>query len=254
MTSTSSTCPSGIVREHDLQRPEHRHDPRRAPIEIFAHTVLELRDVDHVLLLGDTDAAAEIANRLRRMAAAPEPADRRHPRIVPPRHDTLLHELQQLSLAHHRVVQIQARELDLPRTIGVDQIVDEPVVERPVILEFERAQGVGDPLEGVGQGMREIVHRVDAPRIARAVMRRMADAVERRIPHVQIRRRHVDLRAQHVRPVRKLSRRACAQTDRGSPRWAGRGTDCCVPAPSTCRDVAGSLPRGGCRRRPGRAG
>ena len=53
--------------------------------------------------------------------------------------------------------------------------------------------------------MRVVVHRVDAPRVAGAVMVRAADAVQHRVAHVDVRRRHVDLRAQHARAVGELA-------------------------------------------------
>ena len=49
-----------------------------------------------------------------------------------------LHQLQQLALAHHRVGQVEPRELDLLRVVDA-QLVEEPVVERPVVLELQRA-------------------------------------------------------------------------------------------------------------------
>ena len=52
----------------------------------------------------------------RRVAAATKPGDRRHPRIVPAADELLLDQRQQLPLAHHRVIQIQPRELDLLRS------------------------------------------------------------------------------------------------------------------------------------------
>ena len=61
----------------------------------------------------------------------------------------LLHELEQLALAHHRVGQVQARELDLLRARRHRQVLDQPVVERPVVLELERAERVRDPLDRV---------------------------------------------------------------------------------------------------------
>ena len=61
-------------------------------------------------------------------------------------------------------------------------------------------------------------------------MRRVADPVERRIPHVQIRRRHVDLRPQHVRPVRKLSRA-----------HAGKQIEALLDRPVAVRAVAARL-------------
>ena len=142
----------------------------------------------------------------RRVAAAAQAADRRHARIVPAGHVPLLHELQQLALAHHRVVQVEARELDLLRTIALEQAGHQPVVQRPVILELQRADRVRDRLDRVRQRVREVVHRVDAPGIAGPVVRGMADPVQRRVAHVEVRRRHVDPGAQHVRAVGEFVR------------------------------------------------
>ena len=199
----------GIVRDDDSERAEHRHHAGRAAIEILAHRVLELRHVDHILFFGDADTRAEIPEGLRRVAPPTQPANRRHPRVVPSRHVPLLHELQQLPFAHHGVVQVEPRELDLVRPIGPalsEQVLEQPVVQGSMVLELERAQRVRNLLEGIRQRVREVVHRIDAPRVPRAVMRGVADPVERRVPHVEIRRRHVDLRPQHVRAVRVLPR------------------------------------------------
>ena len=57
--------PFGIVGDHDLERPQHRHHARRAAVQILAHAVLELRDVDDVFLLRHADPRAEVADRLR---------------------------------------------------------------------------------------------------------------------------------------------------------------------------------------------
>ena len=148
--------------------------------------------------------AREIADRFGRSrgaaawmtACADRPSRRRAPaaRVAQP------------ALAHHGVVQIEPRELDLPRPIaGQRWSFDAPVVERPVILELQRAQRMRDVLERVGQGVRVVVHRVDAPRVAGPVVGRPADPVERRIAHVHVGRRHVDLCAQHQRAVREFA-------------------------------------------------
>jgi hypothetical protein len=77
--------------------------------------VLQQRDVDDVFLLGDADTRAEVADRFWREAAPPESGQRRHPRIVPSIDQLAFDQGEQLALAHHRVIQVQARELDLPR-------------------------------------------------------------------------------------------------------------------------------------------
>ncbi len=81
---------------------------------------------------------------------------------------------------------------------------DEPVVQRPVILEFQRAEGMRDPLYRVRRGVREIVHRVDAPGIAGTVVVRTADPVQHRVAQVQVRRGHVNPGAEHVRAIIEL--------------------------------------------------
>src|SRR3972149_9255646 len=52
--------------------------------------------------------------------------------------------------------------------------------------------------------MEEVVHRIEAPVVASAVVRRMPDAVEKRVAHLHVAGRHVPLGAQNVRPVGEL--------------------------------------------------
>jgi hypothetical protein len=55
-------------------------------------------------------------------------------------------------------------------------------------------------------GWAKVVHRVDAPGVAGPVVVLAADAVQHRVPHGDVRRGHVDLRAEHVCPVLELAR------------------------------------------------
>ena len=167
--------------------------------------MFQLRDVDRVLALRDADALAERPNRLRRVAAPAHAHDRRHAGIVPSTDMAFLHELEQLPLAHECVGQVEPREFDLPRARRHREVLNQPVVERAMIFEFERAQRVGDLLDRVRWRVREVVHRVDAPGVAGPMMMGAADPVEHRIAHVHVRRRHLDLRAQHVRAVFELA-------------------------------------------------
>ncbi len=70
---------------------------------------------------------------------------------------------------------------------------------------FEGAERVGDPLDRIGQRVRVVVHRVDAPRIAGAVMMRVADAIQHRVAHRDVERGHVGLRPQHVGAIGELA-------------------------------------------------
>ena len=122
----------------------------------------------------------------------------------PPTH-LLLHQLGELALGHHRVRQVQARELDLLRREHL-RLADAPVVQRPVRFELQRADRMRDLLDRVRQRMRVVVHGIDAPRLAGAVVGRVADPVQHRVAHVHVLRLEVDLRAQHVRAFLELAR------------------------------------------------
>ena len=78
-----------------------------------------------------------------------------------------------------------------------DAALHAPVVQRPVVLELERADAVGDGLDRVRKGVREVVHRVDAPAVTGAMVVRETDPVQRRVAQVDVGRGHVDARAQH---------------------------------------------------------
>ena len=173
-------------------------------VEVVALEVLEHFDVGGAVGARDADGGDEGADGLRREAAAADAGERGHARIVPAVDALFLHELQQLALAEQRVGDVEAVELDLLR--GEDaELLDIPAVERLVVGELERAHGVGDALDGVRLAVRVVVHGVDAPLVAGAVMRGVEDAVHDRVAHVEVGRGHVDFGAQHAGAVGELA-------------------------------------------------
>ena len=164
-----------------------------------------MADVDDAVGLGDADALDEVADRLRRHAAPAQAGQRRHARVVPARHVAAAHQLGQHALGQDRVAHVEPRELVLPRPRRHRQIVEEPVVERPVVLELQRADRMRDALDGVGLAVREVVARVDAPAVPVRGWRGVQDAVEHGIAQVDVARGHVDLGAQHARAVGELA-------------------------------------------------
>ena len=99
--------------------------------------------------------------------------------------------MKQFAFAEHGIRQVEARELVLPWMEHAEG-VEAPVVERAVVLELERADGVGDPLDRVREAVREVVHGVNAPLVPGPVMRRFHNAIHDRIAHIQIGRSHID--------------------------------------------------------------
>ena len=117
----------------------------------------------------------------------------------------LLHQLQQPPLAHDGIVEVQPGELDLSGLGGDVHLAENPVVELAVVLELQGAERVGHAFQRVGQGVGEIVHGIDGPRVAGVVVGDVTDAVDHRIAHLHIRRRHFDPGAQDVGAVRELA-------------------------------------------------
>jgi len=171
---------------------------------MLAHAILQHGDVDRRIELGNPDPVAKPPDGFRRVSAAAQAADRRHPGVVPAVDEPLFDQFQQLALAHHRIRQIQPREFDLLRCENT-QLANEPVVQRAVVLEFQGANRVRDLFDRIGLPVREIVHRVDAPLVAGAMMRGVQDPIQDRIAEVQVRMRHVDLGAQGPRAVREFA-------------------------------------------------
>src|SRR4051812_49298109 len=102
------------------------------------------------------------------------------------------HELTQNAFGQQRMGDVEPRELELPRTRGHGEMVEKPLVEWPVVLEFQCGDRMGHVLDGVRLAMGEIVAWIDGPSRAGARMTRMEDAVEHGIAQVDIWRRHVD--------------------------------------------------------------
>ena len=78
----------------------------------------------------------------------------------------------------------RARILARPRRHR--QVVEEPVVERTMVRELQRAKRVCDMLQCVGLAMCEIIGRVDAPLRAGSRVRRMQDAVQHGVAQVHV--------------------------------------------------------------------
>ena len=161
--------------------------------------------VNHAITLGYANTLAEISNRFRRIAAPPKAGKRRHPRIIPACDVFLPYQLKQPALAQHRVSEIEASEFNLLRMMNIE-LIEKPVVKRSVIFEFQRTDRMRDSLDRIRLPVGEVVSRINAPFVARAVMRRVKDSVHDRIAHVQVRRGHVDLRPQGSGAIGKFSR------------------------------------------------
>ena len=187
----------GIVDDRQLHGMQHRHGALRGLIQVIAQAVFQRSVFDDAGGLAHTDHLAEIADGAGGIAAAAQTAQGRHTGIVPTGHTALLHQLAQLALGHDGVVDAQTGKFDLAGLmVGNGHIVHHPVVQGAVLLILQRAQGVGNALQRVLNGMGKIIHGENAPLGPLTVVIDKANTVDDGVAHIEIAAGQIDLGAQ----------------------------------------------------------
>ena len=194
----------GIVGHRQLHRVQHRHGSLRVGVQVLPQAVLQEAVLNGVGGLGHADALAEAADGGGGVSPAAQATQRGHPGIVPAGDIVLLHQLAELPLGHHRVVDAQPGKLDLPGMGRQLTVLDDPVVQGPVRLELQRAQAVGDALQRILNRMREVVHGINAPLVSLPVVAHVVDTVDDRIAHIEVTAGQVDLGPQRHGAVGEL--------------------------------------------------
>ena len=195
----------GVVVDHQLDRVQHRHAAGCRQLQLSPQHGFQLAHVHKAVCLGDAGPPHELKNARRGVAAAAQAGQGRHAGVVPAVHDALFHQLAQVALAHHGVGHVQAGKFPLLRELAAEQVFDHPVVQRAVILKFQAAQRMGDPLDGVLDRVGKVVQRVDAPLVPLAMVAHMLDAVDGRVAHIHVGAGQVDLGPQCLFAVGKLA-------------------------------------------------
>ena len=136
------------VGEDDLDGLQHGEAAFGGVIQRLANGVFENGDVGEAIVLGHSEVCDELADRMGGDAAPTEPGKCRHAGIIPPGDFVFLHKAKQFAFRNKSVAEGKFREFVLVGQ-GARQIerAEKPVVERPVIDEFERANAVGDTFE-----------------------------------------------------------------------------------------------------------
>jgi hypothetical protein len=65
-------------------------------------------------------------------------------------------------------------------------MLDKPVVQGPMVLEFKRAEGVGDVLDRIGLAVGKVIAWINAPGRAGARVARVQNAIEHWIAQIDI--------------------------------------------------------------------
>ena len=197
--------PFRIVVNHQPDGIQHCHHAGSLQLQIVADAVFQHGVIRAAVCLGNPRQLYEFPNGLRRVAAPAQGGDRDQTGIIPSVYGSVFHQFFDIPFSGHHIGQIKFCELNLFRRMRIFQLRYHPVVQRTVILKLQRTQRMRHALNGILNRMRKIIHRVDAPLIARVMVRHPGNPVDHRIPHVNIRGGHVDLCPQHLAPVREFS-------------------------------------------------
>src|SRR5437016_4742962 len=101
------------------------------------------------------------------------------------------HQLGEYPLRKYRVGKIETGELVLVRPGGDGKILEKPIVQRAMILEFEGTDRMRYVLDGVGLSMRKIVAWINAPCRSGARMAGMQNAIEHRVAQINVPCTHI---------------------------------------------------------------
>src|SRR4029079_5055012 len=183
----------GIVFNNDFYRPQDRHPAHGGPVENLAHGEIENAHINNAICLGHADPLDEIADRLVWNATATQSRKSWHAWIVPAIDVTVTNQFGENALRQYCVSQVKPGELILMRLRRHIKVRNEPIVKRTMVFEFQRANGMGDFLYGIGLPMGKVVARVDLPRRAGARMRGVLNTIEHRIAKIDVTGCHVDL-------------------------------------------------------------
>jgi len=199
------------VGQDDFDGAQDGHDAWGDFVEVFAEAEFEEADVGEAVEFGDADAFAEGADGFGGVAAAAVSGNGGHAGVVPAGNEFFFDELEEFALAHDGVAEVEAREFDLLRVAGCLEGIQKPIVEGAMDFEFEGADGMGDAFDHVGERVGVIVHGIDAPRVAGAMVGDFADAIENGIAQVDVGRGHVDFGAQDALAFGEFARAHAAE-------------------------------------------
>ena len=192
----------GIVVDDELKRMENCQHALAAGLKILTDTVLESCIVRGGVALGNAAQVDKALDGGRCVAPAAQAGDGDQTRVVPAVDNILLDKLFDIALTGDLVCQIHLGKLDLSGRMRILSLAHDPVVQRTVVLKFQCAEGVGDPLYGVLDRVSKIVHGIDAPLVTGRMVRH---TVNDRVAHVDVGACHIDLCPQCLLTVRKLA-------------------------------------------------
>ena len=198
--------PLGIVGDGQFDRIEHCHNALCVVVQILAQAALQQGPVHGGVIFRHADSLAEIADASGGIASSAKAAECGHAGIIPSGDIAVLHQLTQLALAHHGVIDAEAGKLDLSGfVVGDGNIAHHPVIQGAVCLIFQGAEGVGDALQRVLNRVGKVIHGEDAPFRTLTVVLDITDAVEHGVAHVEVAAGQVNFGTQGIAALFKLA-------------------------------------------------
>lgn len=178
--------PIGVILDDEPQGFQHRHNPGSPLVKVLTDALLQDAHVDPAVAAPHAYGFAEAPDRLGGVSPPADSHYGRHARVVPSGDIAILHQLQELALAHDRIGKVKPREFVLPWPVRHRQVVQEPLVKGPVTLKLKGADGMGDSLDGIRLAMGVVIHGIDAPGIPHMGVGGVENPVHDRIAEIHV--------------------------------------------------------------------
>ncbi len=161
--------------------------------------MLKKRKIHGAIRFGNANTINKVTNRFRRIATTTHRAKCGHAWIIPSAHIATLHKHAQITLGHDGARDVQSAKLNLAWTgrKHVRRLFHHPVIEGAMVFVFERTHAVGDPFKRIADGVGKVVHGIDAPIVSCAVMLLIQNTIHRRVTHIDVGARHINLHAKN---------------------------------------------------------
>ena len=133
-----------VVFQHHPQGVEHRHDTGCLVVQIVSNAVFQKPYINRAVGLRHANSVAKVPDRRGSVPSPSQSRERGHPWIIPTINQALVHQLLEFALRQDGVVDFQSGKLGLP-WLGLRhlEVIQDPVVEFPVVFELQRTQRVG---------------------------------------------------------------------------------------------------------------
>ena len=194
-----------IIGDHQFDRIQDRHHTRLRHLQIFTDTIFKHRIIYRTIALWYTGKFHKLTDGWSRKSTAAKCCDGDKTRIIPSVYHAIFYQFLNISFSGNYIGQIHLCKFDLPRRYFKFTLAYNPVIQWAVVLKFQCTDGMTDSFYRILDRMRKVVHRINAPFVARIMVHNVCHTIQDWITHIDIWRTHINFRTENFFAIFKFS-------------------------------------------------